>query len=116
MIEINDAYMSTHTLKSYKKKLKRGKGRQKNTKVSVMAESFPLEDENGNRSNFCGNFKMKVNPEEYKESMNYISQNHIHHESIFFQTKTPILKPIYKLYSLKLIGIWILIDKYSDYQ
>ena len=24
MIEINDAYMSTHTLKSYKKKLKRG--------------------------------------------------------------------------------------------
>jgi hypothetical protein len=87
MIEINDAYMSTHTLKSYKKKLKRGKGRQKNTKVSVMAESFPLEDENGNRSNFCGNFKMKVNPEEYKESMNYISQNHIHHESIFFSDK-----------------------------
>lgn len=87
MVEIDDAYISTHTIKTEKQALKRGKGSQKKTKVTVMAESFPLEDEKGNKSYYCGHFKMKVNTAETKEALNYISQNNIHKDSIIFSDK-----------------------------
>lgn len=87
MVELDDAYISTHTLKTEKKTLKRGKGSQKKTKVTVMVESFPLENNKGDKSNYCGNFKMKVNKQETKESINYISQNNINQGSILFSDK-----------------------------
>jgi hypothetical protein len=87
MIELDDAYMSTYTSKKDKLELKRGKGSQKKTKVTVMAESFPLE-ENGIIQYYCGNYKMKVNTSETKMALNYITQNNIAQESIIFTDKS----------------------------
>ncbi len=39
MVELDDAYFSTNTSKPVKQKLKRGKGSQRKSKVTVMAES-----------------------------------------------------------------------------
>ena len=47
MVEMDEAYISTHTPKKLKERLKRGKGSQKKQKIMVMAESFPLENNQG---------------------------------------------------------------------
>lgn len=70
MVEVDDAYMSTYTSQKDKQELKRGKGSQKKTKVTVMAESTPLEI-NGKKQYHCGQYKMKVNTSETKQAMNY---------------------------------------------
>lgn len=65
MIEWDDAYFSTSTPKRLRKKLKRGKGSQKKSKVTVMVESFPLEID-GIAQRYCGQLKMKVGQSEQK--------------------------------------------------
>jgi hypothetical protein len=65
MVELDDGYFSTTTSNPVKQRLKRGKGSQRKSKVTVMAESFPLEIE-GRNERYCGQFKMKVNSSEEK--------------------------------------------------
>lgn len=68
-------------------KIKRGKGSQKKTKVTVMAESVPLEDKD-KKSNYVGNYKMKVNTSETKVAMNFIAQNNIEKDAIIFSDQS----------------------------
>ena len=83
MVELDDAYFSTSTAKRARRKLKRGKGSQKKSKVTVMAESFPLEV-NGRKERFCGQFKMKVNPSEDRHSANQVVDKNIDPDSVLF--------------------------------
>lgn len=83
MVELDDAYFATSTSKQKKKKLKRGKGSQRKSKVTVMAESFPLEIK-GNKERYCGQFKMQVNPSEKRQSVNQIVRNTIAPQSVLF--------------------------------
>jgi transposase-like protein len=83
MVELDDAYFSTSTTNRMKRKLKRGKGSQKKSKVTVMAESFPLEI-NGRKERYCGQFKMKANPSENKDSAKEVVGQNIDPKSVLF--------------------------------
>jgi hypothetical protein len=83
MVELDDAYFSTSTSKHLKRKLKRGKGSQKKSKVTVMAESFPLEI-NGHKERYCGQFKMKANHSEDKHSVKEVVNKNIDPKSVLF--------------------------------
>jgi ISXO2-like transposase domain/Transposase zinc-ribbon domain len=83
MIELDDAYFSTSTPKRLRKNLKRGKGSQKKSKVTVMVESFPLEVE-GHIQRYCGYFKMKVGKSEVKAATRQIVETSIGKESVLF--------------------------------
>lgn len=83
MVELDDAYFSTSTSKQAKKKLKRGKGSQRKSKVTVMAESFPLEID-GRKERYCGQFKMKVSPSEEKTSAQQVVSKAIDPKSVLF--------------------------------
>jgi len=83
MVELDDAYFSTSTAKSVKKRLKRGKGSQKKSKVTVMAESFPLEYD-GRPDRYCGQFRMKVNLLETKAAVRDTVNNTIDPDSVVF--------------------------------
>lgn len=83
MVELDDAYFSTSTSKRLKSKLKRGKGSQKKSKVTVMAESFPLEV-NGRKERYCGQFKMKANHSENKHSVKEVVNKNVDPKSVLF--------------------------------
>ena len=83
MVELDDAYFSTHTAKQKKNKLKRGKGSQRKSKVTVMAESFPLEFD-GRKERYCGQFKMKVSPSEGKTAVKKIVSETIDPQTVLF--------------------------------
>jgi hypothetical protein len=83
MVELDDAYFSTSTSKRVKRKLKRGKGSQKKSKVTVMAESFPLEV-HGRKERYCGQFKMKVSPSEDSHAANQVVDQNIDPRSVLF--------------------------------
>jgi hypothetical protein len=87
MVELDDAYFATGTSKRVKKRLKRGKGSQKKSKVTVMAESFPLEIE-GRRERFCGQFKMKAHRSENKEAIQQVVSQAIDPASVLFTDKS----------------------------
>tara|TARA_B110000116_G_C16659290_1_gene500964 strand:+ start:77 stop:967 length:891 start_codon:yes stop_codon:yes gene_type:complete len=84
MVEMDEAYISTHTSKQTKKCLKRGKGSQKKQKIIVMAESFPLENNKGLVSRFCGQFSMQVNKSEFKQAVNEMVSKTINSKTILF--------------------------------
>lgn len=83
MVELDDAYFTTSTPKHTKTKLKRGKGSQRKSKVTVMAESFPLEFD-GKKQRYCGQFRMKVNTSEHKKDAQQIVKETIDPKSILF--------------------------------
>lgn len=83
MVEFDDAYFSTSTPKRLRKRLKRGKGSQKKSKVTVMAESIPLEVD-GRTQNYCGHFKMKVNNSETKSATQQVVESSIDKGSVVF--------------------------------
>lgn len=83
MVELDDAYFSTSTSRRIKKSLKRGKGSQKKSKVTVMAESFPIEIQ-GHYQRYCGQFKMKVGNSETKSSTQNIALTSIDKASVVF--------------------------------
>ena len=87
MVELDDAYFATGTSKRVKKRLKRGKGSQKKSKVTVMAESFPLEIE-GRRERFCGQFKMKAHRSENKEAIQQVVSQAIDPASVLFTDRS----------------------------
>jgi hypothetical protein len=73
MIEFDEGYFATEINTKKKKKLKRGRGSQKNEIVSVMAESTPLEDiKTGETSKHVRYFKMKVVNDHSCESINQV--------------------------------------------
>ena len=84
MVEMDEAYISTHTPKKLKERLKRGKGSQKKQKIMVMAESFPLENNKGITSKFCGQFSMQVNKSELKDAVNEMVSKTINSKTILF--------------------------------
>lgn len=83
MVEFDDAYFSTSTPKRLRNKLKRGKGSQKKSKVTVMAESFPLEID-GRAQRYCGQFKMKLGNCEQKSSTQNMVESSIDKDSVVF--------------------------------
>jgi Zn ribbon nucleic-acid-binding protein len=83
MVELDDAYFSTSTSRRLRKKLKRGKGSQKKSKVTVMVESFPLEV-NGQQQRYCGYFKMKACSSERKSSTQQMVESSIDRASVVF--------------------------------
>jgi len=84
MIEIDDAYIETCTNALEKRKLKRGKGSQRQTKTTVMAESIVLEDSNGTTQRQCRYFKMKVNLSEKAEPMTDLVKAHVCENAVVF--------------------------------
>lgn len=85
MIEIDDAYIETCTGTLEKGKLKRGKGSQRQTKATVMAESIVLEDlKNGITQRQCRYFKMKVNSSEKAEPMKDLVKAHVSENAVVF--------------------------------
>ena len=61
MVEFDEGYFEIEVAEQIKKKLKRGKGSQRQANVAVMAESVPLEDpETGEIFKSCRFFKMEV--------------------------------------------------------
>lgn len=85
MIEIDDAYIETCTDSLEKGKLKRGKGSQRQTKATVMAESIVLEDfTSGHIEKQCRYFKMKVNPSEKADHLKDLIKEHISEKAVVF--------------------------------
>lgn len=83
MVELDDAYFSISTPQRARRKLKRGKGSQKKSKVTVMAESFPLEVE-GRPERYCGQFKMTVNPSESRQAANQVVGRNVDPQTVLF--------------------------------
>ncbi|ALO14083.1 Transposase [Salinivirga cyanobacteriivorans] len=89
MIEFDEGYFSTETKAKDKQKLKRGRGSQKKTNVSVMAESTPLEDiESGKTSKHCRYFKMKVMDSHLSDEIKTITEENFDSKSIIFSDKS----------------------------
>ena len=84
MVEIDDAYIETCTKALEKRKLKRGKGSQRQTKTTVMAESIVLEDLNGIIQRQCRYFKMKVNSSEKAAPMKNLVKAHVSENAVVF--------------------------------
>lgn len=87
MIEMDEGYFEIATKQS--RKLKRGRGSQKQQMVSVFAESTPLENlEKGTISKHCRFFKMKVLDKHKAESVNQILVENINECTILFTDKS----------------------------
>jgi len=86
-VAIDDIYVSTYTTPQERRELKRGKGSQAKSKVTVMAESIPLEI-NGKPEVFLGRVKMELNTSENSEDLDQIAQSHITQDSIIFSDKS----------------------------
>jgi len=82
-IAIDDAYVSTYTSSQERRELKRGKGSQKKSKVTVMVESIPLEV-NGKPEVYMGKIKMALNTSETSDNMDEVTSKSIDKESILF--------------------------------
>ncbi len=85
MIEIDDAYIETCTDSREKGKLKRGKGSQRQTKATAMAESIVLEDlTSAAIEKQCRYFKMKVNLSEKADHLKDLIKNHVSEKAVVF--------------------------------
>lgn len=84
MVELDDAYITTQTTRLKKSNLKRGKGSNRKSKVTVLAESTPLESDNGDVDKRCGKFFMVFNPDEKSKSIDRIVKSKISTDAIVF--------------------------------
>jgi hypothetical protein len=97
MIELDDADVETCTEWIEKENLKRGKGSQRQTKVTVMAEAALLEDvEDGVLTKPCWYFKMKVNPGEKAEDMERVVQASIAPNAVLFSDNSKAYVTLHK--------------------
>lgn len=88
-VEFDEGYFSTETSERDKQDLKRGRGSQKKTNVSVMAESTPLEDiETGKSSKHCRYFKMRVMESHLSEDINKVVEDSFDEKCIVFSDKS----------------------------
>lgn len=89
MVEFDEGYFSIETSEKDKQNLKRGRGSQKKTNVSVMAESTCLEDiETGKTSKQCRYFKMQVMNNHLSEDINKIIEDNFDEKCIVFSDKS----------------------------
>ena len=89
MVEFDEGYFSTETSERDKRKLKRGRGSQKQTNVAVMAESTPLEDiETGKTSKHVRYFKMKVLENHLSNKIDTVVQESFDEMCIVFSDKS----------------------------
>lgn len=104
MIEVDDAYIETCTDAVKKKNLKRGKGSQRQTKTTVMAESIILEDiEKGTIGKQCRYFKMIVNPSEKAVKMEELITQHVSKQAVVFSDNAKAYVNINKVVKAHLI-------------
>ncbi len=104
MIEIDDTYIKTCTDEVSKKNLKRGKGSQRQTKTTVMAESIILEEiEKGTVGKQCRYFKMVVNPSEKSEKMEELIGRHVSKEAVAFSDNSKAYVKINRVVKAHLI-------------
>lgn len=89
MVEFDEGYFEIATKEKDKKKLKRGRGSQRQSNVAVMAESTPLENpKTGKKSSHCRYFKMKVLNTHKKEEVNTTITDSFEDLSIVFSDKS----------------------------
>lgn len=89
MVEFDEGYFSTETSERDKQNLKRGRGSQKKTNVSVMAESTLLEDiETGKTSKHCRYFKMKVLESHLSDEIDEVVEDSFDEKCIVFSDKS----------------------------
>ena len=86
-VAIDDAYISTYTSSQDRMELKRGKGSQKKSKVTVMVESIPLEN-NGKQERYMGRVKLALNKSEASEDLDEVVVQNIERDSILFSDKS----------------------------
>lgn len=85
-VEFDECYFEKAT--SERVKLKRCRGSQRQKNVAVMAESIPLENENGRQYKHPGYFKMKVMNTHLKEEVNNTVKTYLDQASIVFSNKS----------------------------
>lgn len=89
MVEFDEGFFTVETSEKDKKKLKRGKGSQKQQNVAVMAESTFLEDiKTGKVVKHCRYFKMKVLENQNSEGIDSEVQKSLDNETIVFSDKS----------------------------
>lgn len=104
MIELDDAYIETCTEKREKANLKRGKGSQRQTKTTVMAESIVLEKaEDGVKSSQCRYFKMKVNQSETADQTQELVGHHVAKNAVLFSDNSKAYVTLHKVVEAHLI-------------
>lgn len=98
MVELDDAYIETCTDHREKEHLKRGKGSQRQTKVTVMAESVVLENlKKKTIERQCRYFKMKLNESEQAEAIKEIVEKHVSNKAIIFTDNSNAYTGLYKI-------------------
>lgn len=89
MIEFDEGYFEQATKEKQKRKLKRGRGSQRQSNVAVMAESTPLENpKTGKKDSHCGYFKMKVLQTHKKEEISELVSSKLDDKCIVFSDKS----------------------------
>lgn len=104
MIELDDAYFETCTEKREMANLKRGKGSQRQTKTTVIAETIVLEKAAGGaKSSQCRYFKMKVNPSEAAEHSQELVGHHVAKNAVLFSDNSKACVTLHKIVEAHLI-------------
>lgn len=88
MLELDEGYFKIETNDFEKSKTKAGRGSTDVRNVLVVAESTPLEDEDGNQSKHCGYYKMKVMQTHQADEVTQKVKDIIESESIIFSDKS----------------------------
>lgn len=84
-LEFDEGHFETEIPNKKRKKLKRGKGSERQKNVAVVAESTPLEDlEKGTKSNQCRYFKMRALETQDSSSVNSLFEELIEKDSVVF--------------------------------
>lgn len=97
MIEIDDAYIETCTDSEEKGQLRRGKGSQRQTKATVMAESTRLGTVQQKRTTQqCRYFKMKVNPSEKAEDIEALVRSYVSPQAVVFSDNSKAYVTIHR--------------------
>ena len=88
-LKLDEGYFEVATKEKDKKRLKRGRGSQKQSNVAVMAESTPLEDpDTGEKSSHCRYFKMKVLTSHKAEEIDETVEGNFDETSIEFSDRS----------------------------
>jgi transposase-like protein len=104
MIEFDEGFFEIATSENSRKKLKRGKGSQRQQNVGVMAESVPLEDiKTGVESKHCRYFKMKVLDSQKSESVNTFFQNTVKPDSVAFTDQANNYQDIHRFVDIHIV-------------
>ena len=88
MLELDEGYFKIETSEFEKSKTKAGRGSTDVHNVLVVAESTPLEDEDGNKSKHCGYYKMKLMETHQADEVTQKVKDMIEPESIIFSDKS----------------------------